>query len=203
MHSTWLPNLTAPRAPSQGNPKPNSPEPPAWKPLYIITLSNPPSRPGLGFGSQAVGACRCRARMRALPPAAESLGRLTPVHDVAGPAVGGGHGGVELGVSVHEPLRPRVVEVGQGPLLERGRRLLVMGYRMRRIADDGFPDPRHPLGRVEPAVLQFDEPRGPPKRWLERADRSCNRWRGCPVRVHPGRGRSRRSCCLDTRSVAM
>lgn len=47
------------------------------------------------------------------------------VRDSAGPAVGGGHSDIELGVRIGEPLRPSVVEVCQGPLLERGRGLLV------------------------------------------------------------------------------
>ena len=80
------------------------------------------------------------------------------VRDVGRPAVGGGHGGVELRVRVVEPLWPGVVEVGQGPLLERGCSLLVTRYRPRRIAGNRFIDPLHPLGRVEPAVTEFDEP---------------------------------------------
>ena len=77
------------------------------------------------------------------------------------------------------------------------------GHRMRRIADDGFPDPRHPLGRVGPAVPQFDEPPGRGSDGLSARIGPVIAGRGCPVRVHPGRGRSRRSCCLDTRGMAM
>ena len=35
------------------------------------------------------------------------------VRDFAGPAEGGGHSGIELGVRIGEPLRPSVVEVCQ------------------------------------------------------------------------------------------
>ena len=52
-------------------------------PLRRWRMTGPPSRPSLGLGSQAVGACRCRARTRALPPAAESLGRLTLVRETS------------------------------------------------------------------------------------------------------------------------
>ena len=58
-------------------------------------------------------------------------------------------------MSVGEPLWPGVVEVCKGPLLKGLRRLPVARYRALGIAGNGFLDP---LGRVEPAVAEFDEP---------------------------------------------
>ena len=69
-----------------------------------------------------------------------------------------GHGRIELSVGVNEPLWPGVVEVGQGPLLKCDGGLLVTRYRARGIARNGFLDPLRPLGRIERAVTEFDEP---------------------------------------------
>ena len=55
--------------------------------------------------------------------------------DVGGPAVCGGHAGVERGVRVGEPLRPR------GALLEGLRGVLFAGNRPLRISGDRLVDP--------------------------------------------------------------
>ena len=77
--------------------------------------------------------------------------------DVGGPAVGGGDGLVERGLGVAEPLGTGVAEVGQRAGFEGLCGLFVAGDGAHGIAGHGFIDPRHPFGRIEPAVAQFDE----------------------------------------------
>lgn len=58
---------------------------------------------------------------------------------------------------IGEPLRTGVVEVGQRPLLERLRRILVAGNGALREARNWLVDLLDPFGRIQPAVAQFHE----------------------------------------------
>ena len=91
--------------------------------------SMPCANEGVAAAAESLGSWLSFAR--SAPVAGEQFSQRRVVRDVAGPAARVGHGGVELDVSVQEPLWPGVVEVGQGPLLERGGRLLVTGHRAR------------------------------------------------------------------------
>ena len=60
------------------------------------------------------------------------------------------------------PSRPRATVARHcrrwsGPFLWRGRRLLVTGHRTRQISNNGVSEP---LGRVKPAIPEFDQPPG-------------------------------------------
>ena len=59
---------------------------------------------------------------------------------------------------IGEPLRALIVEAGRRAGLEFLCRRLVAGDRTFRIAGNGYVDPFHPFGRVEPAVAEFDQP---------------------------------------------
>ena len=61
---------------------------------------------------------------------------------------------------VGQPLRTGVVEVGQRTGFEVFGRGVVSGHWAFGIAGNGFVDPFHPFGRVEPAVAEGDEPLG-------------------------------------------
>ena len=76
----------------------------------------------------------------------------------APPTVRGSHGSVKGCVGIDEPLGAGVVEVRQRALPERLCRVLVAGNRPLRIAADRLVHPLDPLGRVEPAVAQLDQP---------------------------------------------
>ena len=78
----------------------------------------------------------------------------------AGQPIGGRDSGVESCVRVGKPLRAGVVEVRQRASLERLRGVLVAGNRTLGIAGNWLVHPVDPLGRIEPAVTQLDEPLG-------------------------------------------
>lgn len=67
------------------------------------------------------GRTRATPCLRAISAGFARAGHVTP--RVLMMPVGRGHGRIELPVRVGKPLWPSVVEVGQGSLLERGRRL--------------------------------------------------------------------------------
>ena len=52
-------------------------------------------------------------------------------------------------------------------VLERPRRILVAGNRTVRVAGHLFINPLHPLGRIQPAVTQLNEPSGFQGFWRE------------------------------------
>ena len=59
---------------------------------------------------------------------------------------------------IGKPPPADVVEIGQGAFLECLSCCFVAGDRALGIAGDRFVDPFHPLGRIESAVAQFDQP---------------------------------------------
>ena len=61
-------------------------------------------------------------------------------------------------MSIGEPLRSGIVEVGQRPGLEFLRRRVIASDRALRISGDGLIDPFDPFRRVEPTVAKFGEP---------------------------------------------
>ena len=77
--------------------------------------------------------------------------------NVRGPAVGGGHGGVEIAMGVDEPLRALIVEVGQRALAQLRGRHGVFRQDAVGIAEDDFRLDAHEIGRVEPRVAQLVE----------------------------------------------
>ena len=88
----------------------------------------------------------------------QQLAEGVVVGNVGGPTVRARDGGIEPRVRVREPLRAGVVEVRQRTFLERLRGVLVAGNWTLRIAWDWLVHPLDPLGWIEPAVTQLDEP---------------------------------------------
>jgi hypothetical protein len=85
--------------------------------------------------------------------------REQPGAPVVAPAVSLGHGFIERGMGVCQPLRARVVEVGEGALLDLLRRLLVPGQDAIGIAGYDLRLADDEIGRVQPGLAQFVEPR--------------------------------------------
>ena len=59
---------------------------------------------------------------------------------------------------IDEPLRPRFVVVRQRALLERLSRVLIARNWPLWTAGDRLADSLYPFGRIEPPVLQLDQP---------------------------------------------
>ena len=122
----------------------------------------------------------------------QQLGERVFLGNLCVPPIGRRNGGVECSVSVGEPLRAGVVEIGERAPLEFLGRSVIAGNRPLRIAGDGLVHPFHPLRRVEPAVAQLHQPPRGLRRWRWHAGRRHRRRRECRGRGRPGRGRSRR-----------
>ena len=88
----------------------------------------------------------------------QQLAENIVVGDVGRPTVRRGDGGVKGGMRIGEPLRASVVEVRQGTLLERPRRVLVAWNRTLWVAGNRLIDPLDPLGPIQPPVAQLDQP---------------------------------------------